>query len=110
MRLWIAAALAASLSGPAAAETIVVGVNGMVCAFCVNGIETTFKKQPQVDTVTVDLNTKTVSVVTKQGESLDDATVHHLITQAGYTPVTICRADAQPKLTDASCKPIATAS
>ncbi|MDX2266339.1 MAG: heavy-metal-associated domain-containing protein [Hyphomicrobiales bacterium] len=111
MRLWITAALAACLSGPAAAETIVIGVNGMVCAFCVNGIETTFKKQPEVETVTVDLDAKTVSVVTRQDMTLDDAAIARLIAEAGYTPVAVCRDEhGRAKMGDPVCKPVATAS
>ena len=43
------------LSFSAQAETIVANVNGMVCAMCVTGIERSFRKQPAVDTVKVDL-------------------------------------------------------
>jgi len=39
----------------------------MVCAFCATGIEKTFRKQPEVATVKVDLQTKLVSITTKPG-------------------------------------------
>ena len=48
----------AALSGSALAETIHTTVHGMVCAFCATGIEKTFRKQPEVATVKVDLRKK----------------------------------------------------
>ncbi|MBX7199321.1 MAG: cation transporter, partial [Rhodospirillaceae bacterium] len=48
-------------AGAARAETIVANVNGMVCAMCVTGIEKSFRKQPAVETVKVDLETKKVT-------------------------------------------------
>ena len=48
----------AGLSVSAFAETIHTTVNGMVCAFCATGIEKTFRKQPEVNTVKVDLAQK----------------------------------------------------
>lgn len=81
-KLLIAAFSLASVS--AQAETIVANVNGMVCAMCVTGIERSFRKVPAVDTVKVDLETKKVTLRTKDGQSLDDATVTKTITNAGY--------------------------
>ena len=74
-----------------AAETIVASVNGMVCALCVVGIEKSFKKVPAVDTVKVDLDKKTVTVHTKEGQVLDDALVTKTIVKAGYAVKSIAR-------------------
>ena len=75
----------ASLSGSAWAETITTTVNGMVCAFCATGIEKTFRKQPEVATVKVDLPKKQVVILTKPGKTLSDAKIKEVVTYSGYT-------------------------
>ncbi len=75
----------------AQAETIVASVNGMVCALCVIGIENSFKRLPQVQEVKVDLGTKSVTVRTKDGQTVDDARFTRTITNAGYKLVSIFR-------------------
>ena len=72
------------LSGSAWAETIKTTVNGMVCAFCATGIEKTFRKQPEVATVKVDLPTKLVTITTKAGKTLSDAKIKEVVTYSGY--------------------------
>jgi mercuric ion binding protein len=79
------------LSGSALAETIKTKVNGMVCAFCATGIEKTFRKQPEVATVKVDLPTKLVTITTKPGKTLSDAKIKEVITYSGYTMGRIVR-------------------
>jgi len=74
----------ALVSGPAFAETIHVGVDGLVCAFCVKGIEKSFKKQAETKTVEVNLDEKLVTVVTKDGMTLKDEKIRKLLTDAGY--------------------------
>ena len=81
----------AALSGSAFAETITTTVNGMVCAFCATGIEKTFRKQPEVATVKVDLLKKLVTITTKPGETLSDAKVKEVVTFSGYTMGKIVR-------------------
>jgi copper chaperone CopZ len=72
------------LSGSALAETITTTVNGMVCAFCATGIEKTFRKQPEVATVKVDLPKKRVVITTKPGKTLSDAKIREVVTYSGY--------------------------
>jgi copper chaperone CopZ len=79
------------VAASAQAETIVANVNGMVCAMCVTGIEKSFRKVPAVDAVKVDLETKQVTVRTKNGQSLDDAMVTKTIVNAGYAVTGISR-------------------
>ena len=79
------------LSGSALGETIRTTVNGMVCAFCATGIEKTFRKQPEVATVHVDLPKKTVTVTTKPDKTLSDAKVREIVTYSGYTMGKIVR-------------------
>jgi len=69
----------------ARAETTLASVNGMVCAFCATGIEKSFRKQPAVDKVKVDLESKVVTVETKANQTLGDDIVKSVIAEAGYT-------------------------
>jgi copper chaperone CopZ len=78
-------------SSAARAETILASVNGMVCAFCATGIEKTLEKQPAVEKVEMDLEKQLVTVSTKEGGTLDDATITRLIEGAGYTVTGIQR-------------------
>jgi copper chaperone CopZ len=64
----------------------------MVCGFCATAIEKTFRKQPEVKNVDVDLNNRLVTVTTKEGQPLDDAKVRKLLTNSGYSVVKIDRA------------------
>ena len=80
-----------ALSSATLAETIHTTVNGMVCAFCATGIEKTFRKQPEVATVHVDLEKKLVTVTTKPGKTLSDAKVKEIVTYSGYTMGKIVR-------------------
>ena len=80
------------LTAAVSAETIRTTVNGMVCGFCATAIEKTFKRQPEVKTVAVDLKSKLVTVTTKEGQTLDDVKVKKLMTNTGYSVVNIDRA------------------
>ena len=75
----------------AAADTIRATVNGMVCGFCATGIEKTFKAQPEVKTVGVDLEKRIVTLQTKQGQTLDDTKIRKLLGNAGYSVVAVTR-------------------
>ena len=79
------------LSAAASAETIRATVNGMVCGFCATAIEKTFRKEPEVKTVNVDLNNRLVTVTTKEGQALDDGKITHLLKNSGYSVVKIDR-------------------
>ena len=92
MRIFLLTALLiVSMAGAAHAETIKVTVNGMVCAFCATGIEKSFRAQPEVGDVKVDLEKKLVSIQTKPEQTLDDALVTKVITDAGYSVQAINR-------------------
>jgi copper chaperone CopZ len=90
MRIILAVLLTLTATS-AQAETIIANVNGMVCAMCVTGIEKSFRKVTAVDVVKVDLETKRVTLRTKDGQSLDDATVTKTIVNAGYAVTAITR-------------------
>jgi copper chaperone CopZ len=84
-------AILASLSSSALGETITTTVNGMVCAFCATGIEKTFRKQPEVAGVKVDLPRKRVVITTKPGQTLSEAKIKEVVTYSGYTMGNIVR-------------------
>ncbi len=70
-----------------AAESVKVTVNGMVCAFCAQGIEKRLSKLPATKAVFVDLKKKVVAVEAKEGQTLDGKTITSEITDAGYDVV-----------------------
>ena len=80
-----------ALTAAISAETIRTTVNGMVCAFCATGIEKTFRKQSEVESVKVDLKEKLVTIKTKPGKTLTDAKVKEIVTYSGYTMGKISR-------------------
>jgi len=80
-----------ALTAAVSAETIRTNVNGMVCAFCATGIEKTFRKQSEVESVKVDLKEKLVTIKTKPGKTLTDAKVKEIVTYSGYTMGKIVR-------------------
>ena len=79
------------LSAVVSAETIRATVNGMVCGFCATAIEKTFKRQVEVKAVAVDLEKRLVVVQTKPGQTIDDTKLRKLITNSGYSVVSIDR-------------------
>ena len=80
-----------SICSVAAADTIRATVNGMVCGFCATGIEKTFRAQPEVKAVDVDLENNLVTIQTKQGRTIDDSKIKKLLGDAGYSVVRIMR-------------------
>ena len=73
---------------PALAVTsIKATVNGMVCAFCAQGIEKRISSMPATKAVYVDLKKKTVAIEAKEGETLDGKAITAEITDAGYDVV-----------------------
>jgi mercuric ion binding protein len=92
MRNFLVALITVTLiSSSAYAETIKATVNGLVCAFCATGITKTFKAQPAVADVKVDLENKLVTINTKSLQDIDDATITKLLTDSGYTVTDIKR-------------------
>ena len=70
-----------------AADTVVATVNGMVCAFCAQGIEKRLSRMPGSQAVFVDLKRKVVAVEAKPGQTLDRKTIASEITDSGYDVV-----------------------
>ncbi|RZL02058.1 MAG: heavy-metal-associated domain-containing protein [Rubrivivax sp.] len=80
----IAVALAGITTTSLAATSVKATVNGMVCAFCAQGIEKRLSKLPAAQAVYVDLKQKMVAVEAKAGQSLDGQAITAEITDAGY--------------------------
>jgi len=79
--------LAAAALPALAAESVQATVNGMVCAFCAQGIEKRLSRLPATKAVFVDLKRKLVAVEAKDGQHIDPKQVTAEITDAGYDVV-----------------------
>ena len=77
----------------AAAKTIEMNVNGLVCAFCAQGIEKTLKAMPATEGIFVSLEKHLVAVKLKDGTDIDDATLRKALKDSGYTVVDIHRTE-----------------
>lgn len=67
-----------------ATQTITAQVNGMVCAFCAQGIEKKARALPQTEDVYVNLQQKVVAVQVKEGQELSTDAIKALVKDAGY--------------------------
>jgi copper chaperone CopZ len=77
----------------AQATTIEMTVNGLVCAFCAQGIEKKLRKFPATSDVVVNLEHRLVAVGLKDGEDIPDEALRKALTDSGYTIKTIERTD-----------------
>ena len=80
----VTATLLACTASAWAADTVKATVNGMVCAFCAQGIEKRLGKLPATHAVFVDLKKRIVAVEAKPGQKLDNKLITAEITDAGY--------------------------
>jgi periplasmic mercuric ion binding protein len=72
-----------------ATQTMKANVNGMVCAFCAQGIEKKVRALPQTQDVYVNLKQRLVVIEVKEGQTLSQETVKALIKDAGYDVTSI---------------------
>ncbi len=86
-KLVITVSLALATWPSFAATSIKATVNGMVCAFCAQGIEKRISSMPAAKAVFVDLKKKTVAIEAKEGQTLDGNAIKAEITDAGYDVV-----------------------
>lgn len=89
----IALVLAASGNAMAATKTVKLTIDGMVCAFCAQGIEKRLRAQAATDDVFVSLENKIVAVGLKEGQDISDAQLRKELTEAGYQVREIKRSD-----------------
>lgn len=101
MKLIIAAVLAAftfTFTFPAQAteapRTIEMEVDGLVCAFCAQGIEKKLRKEAATEDVYVSLEHRLVAVALKPGQDIADDALKALLTEAGYTVKAVKRSQA----------------
>lgn len=88
------AALCGALVLAAHARTVKMEVNGMVCAFCAQGIEKRLRAMAPTQDVYVSLRDKVVAVALKDGEDIPDATLVTSLKEAGYDVTSVQRVDA----------------
>ena len=77
----------------AAQQTLRIDVDGLVCAFCAQGIEKKMKAQSATDKVFVSLEKKVVALSLKDGQDISDEKIKNEITDAGYAVRGITRVD-----------------
>ena len=70
-----------------------IKVKGMVCSFCVQGIEKTFTGESSVEDVKVNLDESLVSIWLKEDQKLDDARIKALVEDSGYNVAEIKRSE-----------------
>jgi len=83
-QLLAALVLVGATASAFATTSVKASVNGMVCAFCAQGIEKRLSKLPATQAVYVDLKQKVVAVQAKDGQVLDTKAITAEITDAGY--------------------------
>lgn len=88
-KIIIALAMGITTISSMAANSVKVTVNGMVCAFCAQGIEKRISKMDATKAVFVDLKKKTVAIEAKEGQTLDAKAISAEIVDAGYDVVKI---------------------
>ena len=86
-KLIVSLAIAVAALPSFAAETVKATVNGMVCAFCAQGIEKSLSQMDATKAVFVDLKSKIVAVEAKEGKTLDQKAIGAAIVDAGYDVV-----------------------
>ncbi|HCR85241.1 MAG TPA: hypothetical protein DIV86_01030 [Alphaproteobacteria bacterium] len=70
-------------------------VNGLVCDFCARSLDKIFKKQEAVEEIDVNLDDGLVSVFLKPQQDIEDKKIKQLITDAGYSVVSLDRKDCE---------------
>lgn len=91
MQGWAIGVLFAAANAQAA--TIEMDVNGLVCAFCAQGIEKKLRAFEATDDLVVSLERRLVAVSTKPGQDIGDDALRTALTDAGYTVKAIRRSD-----------------
>jgi cation transport ATPase len=66
------------------AVTQKIEVLGMVCAFCAQGLDKSFKAQKNVKDVFVNLENNFVAIESKDENGIDDKLITTIITDSGY--------------------------
>jgi copper chaperone CopZ len=91
-QLWLSIVLSV-ITLAAQAKTIEMQVNGLVCAFCAQGIEKTLRANAATQDVFVSLETGIVALTLKDKAELSDAQLRAALTESGYTVAAITRSE-----------------
>lgn len=86
-------AMIALAAGAVQAKTIKMEVNGLVCAFCAQGIEKKLRTMKPTKDVYVSLEQKLVAVSLKDGQDIPDATLKESLKDSGYDVTAVKRVD-----------------
>lgn len=73
-----------SIGGGASPERIDLTINGMVCSFCVQGVERKIRGMPATQNVKIDLSKRVVQVWLRPGMDIQDDQLRKLIRDAGF--------------------------
>ncbi|MFZ4713367.1 MAG: heavy-metal-associated domain-containing protein [Bacteriovoracaceae bacterium] len=87
MKFLMTLALLTSFS--AFAKNYTVGIKGMHCESCVEKITLKFKSMPEVESVKIDLNTESMTLMTKKDKELSEKTIKTTVADAGYSVTAI---------------------
>jgi copper chaperone CopZ len=66
-----------------------VGVDGMVCDFCVQSLKKIFLKEKGVKNIDISLTDKLLTLILADDTALDDKKIKELVDYAGYKVTTI---------------------
>lgn len=72
------------LSNHAFAKELKIHVNGMVCAFCAQGITKKFEARPEVAKIDVNLKDKIVLVTIKDKQDIQDDDIKNILKESGF--------------------------
>ncbi len=65
-------------------DKVVIKVQGMVCAFCAQGIKKNFNAKDEVKETKVDLDKMEVTILFKEGRQLSQKVMKETVTDAGF--------------------------
>jgi copper chaperone CopZ len=92
-RAIVALMIAGTAALGAQAKTIKMEVNGLVCAFCAQGIEKKLRAMGPTKDVYVSLEKHLVAVALKDGQDIPDATLRDSLKDSGYDVVQVGRTE-----------------
>lgn len=91
---WISSPISISYAAAQTApksQNITVKVKGLFCDLCRVKMQKSFKKNKAVQAVSVNLDSGIVQLKLKAGGSISDTAIKKIVTDTGYTPVSIKR-------------------
>jgi copper chaperone CopZ len=92
-RSMVAMVIAGMVALGAQAQTIKMEVNGLVCAFCAQGIEKKLRAMAPTKDVYVSLEKRLVAVALKDGQDIPDAALRDSLKDSGYDVVKVARTE-----------------